>query len=422
MISRRKFLKNMMLACGAACSSAAFGPLGSRYAFASSAGGSGKTLILFNQFGGCDPLNSFAVPHLIPEYYAKRPSLALPQNAVLPIADGKIAFHPSLSHLKRMFDQGECAVIRGIGDPVGTRSHFTSQDIFSRGVTDNGTGDGRGWLGRLGDLYFKDQQFNTIGLGVGSQVDFNSSRQENIPLVLQSLENFRYDQASVYGMSWKGENELRHETLNNFVKVPSGSDNLIKGKVDAAQKLTQSATSVIQTAFENFTPEGPYAEDGPSQFFKEVAVTLNHNLGTKVFYGGLGGWDHHSDQGGVEGSQAELLSQIDLALAAFEVDAKLKGWWDDITICIFTEFGRKTFENGSGGTDHGWGSAMILLGGGVKGGIYGPETTSADFTADWLPQHIDFRNPFSEMVTWLGFDPKPVFPENFVKNNLGVLS
>ena len=122
---------------------------------------------------------------------------------------------------------------------------------------------------------------------------------------------------------------------------------------------------------------------------------MNHGFGTRIFYGGLGGWDHHSDQGGIAGSQAALLALVDQAIGAFETDAKLNGWWDKLTICIFTEFGRKTFENGSAGTDHGWGSSMVVLGGGVNGGIKGPEITAEDFQDEWLTQHIDFRNPFS---------------------------
>jgi len=422
MINRRDFLKGMLALGATACCNAAFGPLGSKYAWGQSAGGNGNTLILFNQFGGCDPLNSFAIPYTVGDYYSKRPSISIPQNMVLPLAGGEVGLHPALTTMKRLFDSGDCAIIRGIGDPVGTRSHFTSQDIFSRGITDGENGDGRGWLGRLGDLYFSNQQFNTIGIGVGSQLDFNSNRDRNIPLVLHSLRNFRYNNAQIKGLSWNTENDFRRETLAKLTTVPSLGNTRIEDKVENAQVLTQGAVNVIQNAFENFTPQGAYSEDNPGHFFSEVATTMNGNLGTKIFYGGLGGWDHHSDQGGIEGSQAALLAMIDSGIAAFEVDARAQGWWDKVTICIFTEFGRKTFENGSGGTDHGWGSSMVLIGGGVNGGVKGPVTTSADFQADWLPQHIDFRNPFSEMVRWLGFDPNPVFPESYIKNNLSLFS
>ncbi len=422
MLTRRNFLKGLLAAGAGACCNAAFGPLGSRYAMAQSSAGAGNSLIMFNQFGGCDPLNSFAIPYTVGDYYQRRPSIAIPQNVLLPVADGSIGFHPALPNLKRIFDQGDVSVIRGIGDPKGTRSHFTSQDIFSRGMTEDRNNDGRGWLGRLGDLYFSEQRFNTLGIGVGGQLDFAHRRENNVPLVLHSLENFRYDNSYVRGLSWNGENELRREMLNRFTETPGSSATDMKGKVDSAQLVTQDAVGIIQSAFEEFTPSGVYGDDNAARFFKEVATTLNHGFQTKVYYGGLGGWDNHADQGGVEGTQAGLLAALDGAIGAFEVDAKLLGWWNRVAICIFTEFGRKTFENGSAGTDHGWGSAMIVLGGAVNGGLRGPATTAAHFQEEWLPQQIDFRNPFSEMITWLGFDPNPVFPESYTRDNLGLFT
>lgn len=411
-----------MLAVGAtACCDAAFGVSRPKFAFAQSAGGSGNTLVMLNQFGGCDPLNSFAIPYNLGEYYARRPSIAIPQQMVLPVAGGQVGFHPVLPTLKRIFDEGDCAVIRGLGDPVGTRSHFTSQDIFSRGSTD-ASGDETGWLGRLGDLYFENIQFNTMGIGVGSQLDFTSRRERNIPLVIQRLENFKYDYASIAGLNWQSENKLRMETLGRFTALSGGAESDIKRKVDSAQAVTQDAIGLVQEAFEAFTPQGEYADDNAGNYLKEVATTMSHGFGTKVYYGGVGGWDNHSDQGGVEGTQAALLSQIDTALAAFETDAKLRGWWDRVAICIFTEFGRNTFENGSGGTDHGWGSAMIVIGGAVNGGLRGPATTAADFQEDWLAQAIDFRNPFSEMISWLGYNPGPVFPDSYQRENLGLFA
>ena len=111
-----------------------------------------------------------------------------------------------------------------------------------------------------------------------------------------------------------------------------------------------------------------------------------------------------------------------MAIGAFEADMKAIGKWNSTAICIFTEFGRKTFENGSGGTDHGWGSAMLVIGGGVNGGVKGPEIDAETFSEEWLPQRIDFRNAFSEMISWLGFNPAPVFPETFEKETLGLFS
>ncbi len=421
MINRRQFLKSMFAAGTGACCAAAFGNQKDPFAWAQTSGGSGRSLVLFNQFGGCDPLNSFTIPVGVAEYYEKRNSIAIPADAILPL-NGSIGFHPSLSNLKRIFDEENCAVIKFIGDPVGTRSHFTAQDIYSRGTTSDQ--DRRGWLGRLGDTYFQTEKFSTIGLGTGPKLDFLSNREENRPLVAGSLGALTYRPGATRdgGIPVIGDNALRQEILGKITGRDYQDDSSIRKEVDLGHKTTQSSVNDIQAAISAYEPTGDYGTDGAARYLREVSTLISGGFSTRVFYGGMGGWDNHAGQGGIEGTQAGILALVDMAIGAFEADMKAIGKWDSTAICVFTEFGRKTFENGSGGTDHGWGSAMLVIGGGVNGGVKGPEIDADTFSEEWLPQRIDFRNAFSEMVSWLGFNPAPVFPESFEKETLGLFS
>lgn len=419
-MDRREFLKNLAKLSAGACCAAAFGPLGSRYAFGQSMGGNGKTAIFLNQFGGCDPLNSLSIPYNLGDYYDVRPTIGIQPEDLLTLNNSNYGFHPTLPNLQRIFNDGDVAVITKIGDPRGTRSHFTSQDIMSRGTTEKVPQDRRGWMGRLGDLYFENIELNTLSIGVGNRLDLNANRSRNSPLAVGSLGDVGYDSLTERGsLNSSGETTLLREKIAALATETEG----IPGMVDSSRRVFDKAVGVVNDAEANYSAQAPYETGGVSNFLRQVATLTSQNVGTKVFYGGIGGWDNHSNQGGVTGTQASRLSNIDIGLGHFETDMKAQGKWNDVTIAIYTEFGRTISENGGAGTDHGWGFTMVLLGGDVNGGVYGADIVSSDIVGKrQLEPEVDFRNPFSEMITWLGFNPDPVFPQAYEKQALGLLA
>ena len=160
-----------------------------------------------------------------------------------------------------------------------------------------------------------------------------------------------------------------------------------------------------------FVAHADYPQAGLGAFLQDAARLIQSSLvGTRVIYTGLGGWDTHSNQ---IGSHERILGTVDQSVAALEQDLKAMGKWEETAICIFTEFGRINFENSSGGTDHGKGSCYLLIGGAVNGGIYGNTPSETQLSKNWLDMEIDFRNVFAEAITWLGFDPDPIFPETY---------
>ena len=411
-ISRRDFLA----ISASACCAAAWGPLSGRTALAQSNGGNGRTLVLLNQFGGNDQLNSFAIPYIRNAYYDLRPGIAIPSANVLTLDQG-IGLNPILSNLHGLFLDGDLAVIQAVGDPAGTRSHFTSQEYFSRGIIDSGANtDHRGWVGRLGDLYFSDTPFNTFGIGVGQQLDFSSDRSTYRPIVTPQLSSFGFDN------DW-GVNSRENDYRRAVVQALASREKQITGRkksARAAQKALYDSLATIQDVLDAYTSPITYPDTSTGDYFRDAATLIQSDLvATRVTYGGLGGWDTHANQ---VGGHEFRLGLIDDAVGAFVADLKDMNKWNETVICIFTEFGRVNFENASGGTDHAKGGAMVMIGGAVNGGVYGPTPSEAELTSSsYINMDIDFRNVFSEIITWLGYDPAPVFPEPFSQVQLNLI-
>ncbi len=144
-----------------------------------------------------------------------------------------------------------------------------------------------------------------------------------------------------------------------------------------------------------------YPNQSISRSLKDVAALIHGGFETRVFYTTIGGFDLHGDAGGVTGSQATLLQNLDDAIGAFRDRHEVPmGQWNNVVIALFTEFGRRNYENGSVGTDHGAAWTEMLIGGGVNGGVYGPSIADADIAApkEYLTYGVDFRDVCKEIV------------------------
>lgn len=415
-ISRRQFLRYSTVYAAGACCAAAFGPLGTRMLYAQTSSGPRRTLVFLNQFGGNDHLNSWAVPYTNAAYFDRRPGLAIPANQVLPMS-AQIGLNPVLANIHSLYRNGDVCVIQGAGDPVGSRSHFTSQEYFSRGLVDTALGnDPRGWIGRFGDVHLADIPFNTVGIGVGSRTDFTSFRASNRPIVSSNLSSLGLNPDRVSSR----EVRLRQEMAELQAKTNKPLTPRAKS-VQQAEQAMYGSMDVMRQVVDEYNSVTEYPSNSLGSYFMQSAQLVQTNrVGTQVIYGGIGGWDTHSGQ---RGGQDARLGSIDAAIGAFSEDVKAMGRWNEVAICIFTEFGRNTFKNGSDGTDHGWGGAMVVIGGGVKGGVLGSNPSDSDIRdRRWINQDVDFRNVFSEMIAWSGHNPSPVFPENFSKVSLGLFS
>ena len=217
-VNRRSFLRKSALYTASACCAAGWGgPFAGRKAYAQSLGGSNRTMVFINLLGGNDHLNSFAVPFTSAVYHDSRPTIGIAQESALKLSDS-LGMNPILGNIHRLFEEGNVAVIQGVGDPTGSRSHFSTQEYISRGISAKGKRDQRGWIGRLGDLYLQDVPFNTFSIGLGTRTDFTSQRDNNRPLVVRSLSSVDFRSHS--GVSTQ-ENLYRQAILKGLIEQES---------------------------------------------------------------------------------------------------------------------------------------------------------------------------------------------------------
>jgi uncharacterized protein (DUF1501 family) len=378
-----------------------------------------KRLIVINQFGGNDSLNMF-VPVGLSSYYARRPTIAVPSASALALggvaATNNYKLHPAMPKIASLWNEGKVAAVNRVGYPQENLSHFTSQDIFSLGVRNSFGPLGipqSGWIARYTDLN-APTPMGAVALGVGRPLDFVGG--ETPPFLANDLPNFKLSlntgsSAQVYRL------ELAKSLLSNW----SGTGNESEAK--KSQKLAYDLADQIQASITSYQSSVVYTNAFISRRLKEVATLIQGGFETRLFYTGYGGFDTHGAQGAATGYQAGLFTQLDDAVGSLAQDLKDMGVWNDTVIAVITEFGRRSYQNGSAGTDHGHAFCELLVGGAVKGGVYGPDLVNADINAEYPSYAVDFRSIYMEaLANHLGADPAPVFPEPLEKTvNLGIL-
>jgi uncharacterized protein (DUF1501 family) len=318
-----------------------------------------KILVVLFQRGAMDGLNA-VIPFTEPNYYRLRPTIAIPQpargNAQTAIdLDGRFALHPNLAPLEPLFRRGELAIVHASGSPDNTRSHFDAQDYMESGTPGvKSTEDG--WLNRhlQGMPEQSASPFRGVALGA------------NLPRALKGA-------APAVALS-----DLRQfQVLAPSPVVEGGFEAIYAQTVDQALRGTGTETFEAIEMLRKANPQRYQPENGAQyprnrfgQSLLQVAQLIKANIGLEVAFLDSGGWDHHTNEGNVQGQLANLLRDLAAGLEAFRRD--LGDRMADVTLVTMSEFGRTVHENGNRGTDHGHANCMFVLGGGVAGGkVYG---------------------------------------------------
>jgi len=327
------------------------------------AGPLGDTLVVIFLRGAADGLN-IVVPHGDASYYGLRPSLGIarpddgrapgPQRAL--DLDGFFGFHPSLGGLLPTWQEGRLAVVQACGAPDESRSHFKAQELIERGVEDE-RGPASGWIGRLlaQRAGSRASPLRVVGLGELPQ----RSLSGQVPVTaLRSISDFHFGGDSRSAGLFQSSLARLYAGQDAFSR--SGQDTLqMMGILDRLDPLQYRPASGL---------EYPASDFGLG--LKQTAMLIKAEVGLEAAALDLGGWDTHFAQGGSQGAMANLLRELGDGLGAFAADCRDK--MAGLSVVVMTEFGRRAAENGSLGTDHGHGSLMMLLGGGVQGGkVYG---------------------------------------------------
>ena len=353
-ITRRIFLRNGALAV---VGTAALPSFLTRAALgAVENGGRTKRLVVIFQRGAADGLN-IVVPHGEPQYYAMRPTINISKSAVLDL-DGFFGLHPSLAPLRPLWEQRHLAIVHAAGSPDATRSHFDAQDFMETGTPGlRATEDG--WLNRSlrASSAHQVSPFRAIALG------------PSIPRILSGSEP-AVAMNNINDFSIGGKNPRASQAASAFEAMyDHSSDSVLHGTgeetFDAMRMLRAADPAKYAPAAGAIYARGHFGDS-----LRQLAQLIKANLGVQVAFADIGGWDHHVNEGAVDGQLSNVLKEFSHSLAAFWID--LGDLAEDTVVVTMSEFGRTARENGTRGTDHGHANVMFVMGGPVKGGkVYG---------------------------------------------------
>jgi uncharacterized protein (DUF1501 family) len=403
MITRRIFLKNG----GLALVSLGFAPAFLARTVAA-ADARRRVLITIFQRGAVDGLNMI-VPFGERHYYAARPSLAIARPGASPDSaidlDGFFGLHPRLAPLKPFYDARQMAIVHACGSPDGTRSHFDAQDYMET-ATPGVKSTPDGWLNRY--LHAREHRAATPFRAVALAPQLPRALQGTAPALA-------IGQISQFGIRAGQRSDMVQSAFESEYAAAAESVLHSTGReaFDAVKML--KTANPLQYAPAN---GAAYPRSAFGEALRQIAQLVKADVGLEVAFAESGNWDHHANEGAATGLLAARLDDLARGIAALARD--LGDRMQDVVILTMSEFGRAVVENGSRGTDHGHGNAMMILGGGVRGGrVYGRWPGLAveqRYEGRDLAVTTDFRSVFSEVVRGhLGLnDASRVFP-GFVK-------
>ncbi len=357
-ITRRIFLKNGALALVATTAIPSF--LERTVWGVETSGTRRKRLVVLFQRGAADGLN-IVVPHGESAYYTMRPAIAIPrpnrgQESAIDL-DGFFGLHPSMASFKPLWDQKHLAIVHAAGSPDTTRSHFDAQDYMESGTPGvKSTEDG--WLNR------------TVRLPESGATPFRAiSMGGTLPRALAgTAPAVAIGNVNEFGVGGRGP--AATPLSNTFEAMYSQSaDTVLHGtgrETFEAVKMLKAADPARYTPAKGANyPRGRFGDS-----LRQLAQLVKADLGVEVAFADIGGWDHHVNEGAVQGQLANVLREFSQSIAAFWTDLGDLG--EDTVLVTMSEFGRTARENGNRGTDHGHANAMFVLGGPVRGGrVYG---------------------------------------------------
>lgn len=363
------------------------------------------TILVVCQFsGGNDGLNT-VVPYADKDYYTLRPTIGIPEDKVLKINE-HIGFHPGLKGLSDLYQKGEVAVIQNVGYPNPNRSHFKSMEIWQSASPDSTLK--YGWLGR-----HLDQQL-TIG-PLNPVMALGLSTEKPLALVGKTAS------VPCFASLTDVQQMVGDPDTEKMLRDIQGTDAMMGSSTAVVQNASRTALDamgILNKQLATVKPLQTYGKDSFGQGFKQISQLIMGSPATRVVYFSAGGFDTHARQAD---THQRLLSGFGDALSAFMAEMEAAGKADKVVVLVFSEFGRRSAENASAGTDHGAAAPVFLVGKRVKGGVYGPIPDLTNLNDGDLKFAVDFREVYAATLdTWMGGDSEIVLGQKF--SPLGVFS
>jgi len=358
--------------------------------------------------GGNDGLNT-VIPYTNGLYRDYRPTLGIAEDKVIPLNDD-LGLHPTMAPLKTFWDEGKLAIFLGIGYPRPSYSHFRSMDIWHTCEPEKVGIDG--WLGQA--IKELDPKADNVLTGV------NFGRGLPRALAKAGVPVASVGDLETYGLltGIEGQDQ-RTQALDVFARMygPTvGSDYALK-YIRSTGIYALKGADILATAPSKYKSTVTYSKSTVGQYMKNIAQTHLANFGTRILYttSPYNGFDTHANQ---VPAHTALWTDVSNNVKTFIDDLREHKASDNVLLFMFSEFGRRITDNGSG-TDHGAAGVAFAVGETVKGGLYGtyPSLKPSDQEEGGnLKFNMDFRSVYSTILEdWLGLNPAPIVGGTFEK-------
>ena len=336
----------------------------------------GRILLLIELKGGNDGLNTL-VPYADPRYRELRGGIGVARERILPL-DEKVGLHNKLEPLLESWKAGDFAILQGVGYPNPNRSHFRSIEIWDTASAASQTLS-EGWIA---------QAFQSISLPQGAAVDAIVADTNALPMTGPALRTIVMQDA---------ENVLRQAgAMTETAGVSDDGNPALRHLLGVRREINAAAAGLRDRLRAAPAPTYAYSQDNGLGRQLDLATRLLAAKAPVVAIKlALGGFDTHANQAP---AHERLLGILGAGLATLRKNLIAAGLWNDVVVMTYSEFGRRVRQNASGGTDHGAAAPQFVLGGGVKGGLYGAYPSLTDLQDGDLKYGIDFRSVFATLA------------------------
>lgn len=341
-------------------------------------------LVIVTLYGGNDGLNT-VIPYTDPIYFASRPDISYKPETLLPL-DSELALNPSMKGIKALWDQKKVAIVRGVGYPNPDRSHFSSMAKWQTASPAKNVNTG--WLGRWIDTQAEDPML-AISLGSVLPPLLAGAKRSGSALPLGGLV--------IPKGSLAAECLMLSKSSTNDSKLMAAAATSMRNLFSISTNVQPLLKKPAPTPIDLPTINGGNAggDSNLAQQLDVVAKLIAAGSPTKIWSVSLGGFDTHANEAN---AQAELLGAVSDSLSRFMSQIKTTTRNNDITVMVYSEFGRRVVGNGSQGTDHGTSGPMFIIGNSVKGGFYGEQPSLKNLYKDDLAVTTDFRDVYATVI------------------------
>lgn len=365
----------------------------------------GNVLLVIQMGGGNDGLNT-VVPYSDDAYHRVRPTIGVAQASVIRI-DDRIGLNPALAGLDDLYKEGRVAIVQGVGYPNPNRSHFEATQIWETASPDHAATNG--WLGRYLDATVPPhagpgsdpaQFFAAVALG------------DTIPtaLIAQHVDVPAIGALNTYGLN-TGKDTASKQTAGVLYDGAKPGQSPYLAMIEATARNAMHGGDVLRAKIADYKPAVTYPKDPFGQQLQLAAQIVGSNVGTRVIFVSIGSFDTHAGQ---RAQQDRLLGYLGNGLRAFYQDLAAHQLADRVLAMTFSEFGRRVAQNASNGTDHGTAMPLFIVGGKVKGGVYGTHPSLTDLDNGDLRHALDFRSVYATVLErWLGRSPQGIIAGSY---------